>query len=145
MSLLKFFFSRRFRTLRKLLFEVRMFWPPSKADDFLGKLRFFSFLFYSHGFLGVNQLPAFPNAYKNINPDVFRKTYVALPLYFVLRAGLQNSSFASVEQLVVTLSQKYPTLDAEVLQRLSSEWKDANQQDLDGLLYEYGNNGVKSL
>ena len=136
MSLFKLLFSRKFRTLRRLLFEVRMFWPPSQADDFLSKLRFFSFLFYSHGFLGVNQIPAFPNAYKNITPDVFQKTYIALPLYFALRSGLQDSSFTSVEQLVVTLSQKYPTLDGDVLQRLASEWKEANLEELDRLLYE---------
>lgn len=137
MSLLKLLFSRRFRTLRKLLFEVRMFWPPSQGDEFLRKLRFFSFLFYSHGFLGVNQIPAFPNAYKNISPDVFKKTYIALPLYFALRCGPQNSTFSSIEEMVVTLSQKYPTLDSDVLRQLSSEWKKAGREELDRLLYEY--------
>lgn len=137
MSLFKLLFSRRFRTLRKLLFEVRMFWPPSQADDFLRKVRFFSFLFYTHRFLGVNQIPAFPKAYKNISPDVFKKTYIALPLYFALRCGLQDSSFTSTEQMVVTLSQKYPTLDSDILRRLSSEWKEASREELDRLLYEH--------
>lgn len=137
MFLFKLLFSRRFRALRKLLFEVRMFWPPSQGDEFLRKLRFFSFLFYSHGFLGVNQLPAFPNAYKNITPDVFKKTYIALPLYFALRCRPQDSTLTSIEEIVRTLSQKYPTLDSEVLRRLSSEWKEAGQKELDRFLYEH--------
>ena len=137
MSLFKLLFSRRFRTLRKLLFEVRMFWPPSEDDEFLRKFRFFPYLFYTHGFLGVNQIPAFPNAYKNISPDVFRKTYIALPIYSALRSGLQDSSFTSVEQMVVTLSQKYPTLDSDVLRQLSSDWRDASREELDRLLYKH--------
>ena len=119
------------------MFEVRMFWPPSQGDEFLRKLRFFSYLFYTHGFLGVSQIPAFGNAYKNISPDVFRKTYIALPLYFALRVGLQDSSFTSLEQMVATLSRKYPTLDSDVLGRLSSEWKEASQEELDSLLYQH--------
>jgi len=115
-----------------------MFCPP-KGDEFLRKLRFFSHLFYTHGFLGVNQIPAFPNAYKNISSDVFRKTYIALPLYFALRTGLQDSSFTSVEQMVEILSQKYPTLDSDVLHSLSSKWKESSREELDSLLYQHFN------
>lgn len=137
MLLLKLLFSRKFRNLRKLLFEVKMFWPPSQGDKFLMELRFFSYLFYTHGFLGVNQTPAFPNAYKNISPDVFRKTYVALPLYYAFRHGIKDSNFTSVEELVAVLSQKCPTLDINVLKRLSSEWKESSHDDLDQKLYQH--------
>lgn len=136
MLIFKLLFSRRFRTLRKLLIEVRMYWPPPLADEFLSRLRFFPYLFYTHGFLGVNQISSFPNAYKNISADVFKKTYITLPLYFALRSGLQNSSFTSVEQLVSTLSKKFPTLDTDVLHHLSLEWKEASREELDRLLYQ---------
>lgn len=129
-------FSRRFRTLRKLLFEVRMYFPPPE-DTFLSGIRFFSYLFYTKGFLGGNQIPAFPNAYKNISPDVFRKTYIALPLYFAFRYGLQNSRFTSVEQLISTLSKKFLTLDTDLLHRISLEWGKADREELDRLLYQH--------
>ena len=137
MFLFKLLFSRRFRSLRKLLIEARMHFPPPAEDTFLSGIRFFSYLFYTKGFLGENQIPAFPNAYKNISPDVFKKTCIALPLYFAFRYGLQNSSFTSVEQLISTLSKKFPTLDTEVLHQLSLEWGEVNQEELDRLLYQH--------
>lgn len=137
--LFKLLFSRKFRTLRKLIIEVRSFWSPSPDDEFLNQMKFFSYIFYISGFLGINQKPAFPNAYKNISPDVFKKTYIALPLYYAFRHGIKNSNFASVEKLVAVLSQKCPTLDINLLKRLSSEWWDFSHDELDRKLYQHFN------
>ncbi len=137
MSLFKLVFSRRFRQLRRLLFEVRIHWPPSEDREVLNRLRFFPYLFYTKGFLGGNQIPAFPNAYKNISPDVFRKTYIALPVYSALRSGLDDLGFDSIEQMTAMLSQRFPTLDSNVLCQLSSDWSKYNREELDTLLYQH--------
>lgn len=137
MSLFKLVFSRRFRQQRRLLFKVRIHWPPTEDRDVLNRLRFFPYLFYTKGFLGGNQIPAFPNAYKNISPDVFRKTYIALPVYSALRSGLDDLGFTSIEQMTDMLSQRFPTLDGDVLCQLSSDWSKANHEELDTLLYQH--------
>jgi hypothetical protein len=116
--------------------EVNRYFPPS-GDYFIDSMRFFSYNFYSHGFLGVNKIPAFRNAYKNISTEVFTKTYIALPLYFALRCGLQTSSFASHDELIGTISKKYPNLDSTTLNRLYSDWRNVNQDDLDHWLYTH--------
>jgi hypothetical protein len=102
-------------------------------------MRFFSHIFYVRGFLipGPNKTPAFPNAYKNISSEVFAKTYIALPLYFALRRGLEASPFASYEELLDTISKKYPTLDSTTLYRLYSDWKDNNHEELNRGLYSH--------
>jgi len=139
MLLFKLLFSQKYRTLRKLIIEVRSFWSPSTDDEFLNQMKFFSYIFYTSGFLGINQKPAFPNAYKNISPDVFKKTYIALPLYYVLRFGIKNSNFTSIEETIAILSQKCPSLDINSLKYLSSKWCDSSHDDLDKKLFQHFN------
>jgi len=93
-----------------------------------------------HGFLGVNKIPAFPNAYKNISTEIFTKTYIALPLYYALRCGLKDSPFSTYEELLADISRKYPNLDSITLYQLHEEWNSANQSDLDSQLYNNFNN-----
>lgn len=118
---------------------VNSYFPPSN-DYFMDSMRFFSYNFYMRGFLysGLhNKTPAFPNAYKNISSEVFAKTYIALPLYFALRPGLEVSPFSSYEDLLDTISKKYPALDSATLYRLYSDWKDSNRHDLDRQMFNH--------
>lgn len=137
MLFFKLLFSPKFRTLRNLVFGVRKNWSISLENELLNQMKFFSYIFYINGFLGINQKPAFPNAYKNISPDTFKKTFIALPLYYTFRHGMENSIFGSVEDLIAILSQKCPTLDINVLKHLSLEWGKSTRDELDKNLYQH--------
>lgn len=139
MLLFKLLFSQKYRTLRKLIIEVRNFWSISLNNELLNQMKFFSYIFYANGFLGINQSPAFPGAYKNISPDVFKKTYIALPLYYALRYGIKNSNFTSIEEIIAILSQKCPTLDTNSLKYLSSEWCNSSHDELNKKLFQHFN------
>jgi len=102
-------------------------------------MRFFSYNFYVHGFLGLNQTPAFRYAYKNISTEVFTKTYIALPLYYALCCGLEDTPFSTYEELLADISKKYPSLDSITLYRLYEDWNNATQSDLDSKLYNHFN------
>ena len=138
-TLFRLLFSRRFRNLKGLLNETRRYNPPT-GDSFFDSLMFFSYLFYLRGFLfpgPVNQVPAFPNAYKNISTDVFKKTYVALPVYFALRYDSQASPFAPSDKLLNMLLKTYTTLDLTTLKRLYSDWKGLTKDELARQLYQH--------
>ena len=134
--LFKMLFSRKYKNLKASLLEVKSYNVPSK-DSFINSLMLFAHLFYLRGFLGATQMPAFPNAYKNISTDIFKKTYIALPLYFALHRGVQDSSFTTYDELLQGISEKYPTLDLTILNRLSLEWKEITQDELDQRLYQH--------
>jgi hypothetical protein len=141
MSLFKLLFSGKSRNLRNLLMETRRYCPPD--DPFLGGARNFSYIFYTHGFLGVNQPPAFPNAYKNISTEVFRKTYASLFLYFGLRRGIGASPFTNHDEFVDALSKKFPYLDRAALKYLDSEWNELTPDQLNSKLCQFfSENGV---
>lgn len=145
MSLLKVLFrvvfSRKFKRLRKLLWEVKAYGGPvvyTSRDEFLYGLAFFSYLFYTHAFLvSSNQPAAFGEAYKNISEEVFKKTYIALPVFFAFRYGSDHSQFKSTEELKTSLLKLYPTLDAEILNDLLLEWSTVSPDKLDTMLYKH--------
>ena len=135
MSLFKTLFFRRYRNLRTLLYDIHRF-DPLSDDDFSQQLRWFPHLFYDSGFLGLNSQPAFPKAYKNITSDIFKKTYSALLLYYAFRKGINNSTFASLDEFVNKLLERYSTFDILAVKSLSLKWKDLNRDELDHELYQ---------
>jgi hypothetical protein len=139
MLFFKLLFSPKFRTLRNLVNEMRRSWSISLENELLNQMKFFSYIFFLSGFLGIckNRKPAFPNAYKNISLDIFKKAFTALPLYYAFRYGMENSGFSSVEDLVTILSQKCSTLDIDILKHLSLEWGKSTRDELDKNLYQY--------
>ena len=82
MSLFKTLFSRRYRNLRSLLYDIHSFAPLSD-DDFSQQLRWFPHLFYDSGFLGLNSQPAFPKAYKTLR-QIFLKKHILHSYYIML-------------------------------------------------------------
>ena len=135
MSLFKTLFFRRYSNLRSLLYDIHRF-DQLSDDDFSKYLRWFPHLFYDSGFLGLNSQPAFPKAYKNITSDIFKKTYSALLLYYAFRKGINNSTFASLDEFVNKLLGRYSTLDVLAVKSLSLKWKDLNRDELDHELYQ---------
>lgn len=135
MSLFKLLFSGKLRNLRNLLMETRRYCPPD--DPILGGARNFSWIFYTHGFLGVNKPPAFHNAYKNISTEVFKKTYTSLLLYFGLRRGIGASPFANHDEFVDALSKKFPYLDGVTLNYLNNEWNELPPDQLNSRLCQF--------
>jgi hypothetical protein len=99
-------------------------------------MMFFSHIFFIHGFLGANRpAPAFPDAYRNFTKEVLDNTYIALPIYFGYRCGLDNSSIGSDEEFKKVLKVKYPTLNHEVAENLISEWSRVLAGQLDHLIF----------
>lgn len=115
--------------------------PPPRDDVLISDGMFFAHLFYLHGFL-LSRFhgPAFRSAYKNITPDVFRKTYIALPVYFVLRQGLEQGSFGSnmkdLASRIKIVGMVYPNMpDPDIAPILLREWSGATAAELDHLLF----------
>jgi len=138
MSFLKVLFSSKFRKLSDSLVEINILSGPPDKDPLILSMMFFSHLFYIRGFLGANQpAPAFPDAYKNISDDVLKSTYIALPIYFGYRCGLQNSNIKSNEEFKNIIIQKYPTLNHDIAGTLISEWSNSPIEQLDHFLFDH--------
>jgi hypothetical protein len=131
-------FSPKFRKIRSSLLELKILSGPPDKDPFIRSMMFFSHLFYMHGFLWANQpTPAFPNAYKNISNDVFKSTYIALPIYFGYRCGLHNSNIKSNEEFKKIILQKYPILNHDVADTLIFEWSNIHREQLGHFLFKH--------
>ena len=138
MSFFKLLLNPKLRELSDSLVEINIHSGKPDKDPFILSMMFFSHIFFIHGFLGANRpAPAFPDAYKNIPAEILDSTYIALPIYFGYRCGLNNSRIGSAEEFKRVLKVKYPTLNHDVAENLISEWSRILAGQLDHLIFRH--------